>query len=264
MTDLKLTGLYRYPVKSLRGESLHACLLSARGIEHDREWMLVDPKGHFLTQRRQPRMSLVTASVDQGLRLHAPGMAPLSLEEDTGDSMMVTVWGDTLEAVVVSETADRWFSDFLGTACHLVHFTGAASRQVDLRFAAAGDQVGFADGFSLMLVSQASLDDLNGRLASPVGMSRFRPNLVVDGCTAFAEDGWTRLRIGSAEFSVVKPCARCNIPNVDPATAAVSEQPMQTLISYRQKAAGQVIFGQNLTHTYPGTLEIGMSVEVLE
>ena len=154
-------------------------------------------------------------------------------------------------------------SDFLQLDCRLVYLPDDQVRQVDPKYANPGEQVGFADGFPFLLISQASLDDLNARLDNPVPMQRFRPNLVVDGCSAYAEDAWRRIRIGDIEFRVAKPCSRCIIPTIDPLTATRADEPLRTLMGYR-RWDNNVWFGQNLLHDTPGVLAEGMQVEVLE
>jgi uncharacterized protein YcbX len=265
MPVLTLSAIYRYPVKSLRGESFKALDVAGRGFVHDREWMLVDMQGRFLTQRQQPRMSLIDASVteDGAVRLQAPGMPVLRVETPEGGHLEVTVWGDQVTAMAAGHEADGWFSDFLGTRCRLAHFPPDRRRMVDPDYALPGDQVGFADGFPFLLISQGSLDALNGRLEQPVPMLRFRPNLVVSGCEPHAEDGWRRIRIGGVTFRVAKPCSRCIIPTIDPQTAERSPEPLRTLMTYR-KRDNKVYFGQNLIHDDVGRLEVGTPVEVLE
>ncbi len=264
MPELKLSALYRYPVKSLRGETFDAIAVTPRGLAHDREWMLVDANGKFLTQRQQPRMSLIDTYVADrgGLRLRAPGMPELALDGDSVARIEVTVWNDRVTAATVDAAADAWFSEFLGVRCRLVHFPSDSRRAVDPGYASADDEVGFADGFPFLLISQASLDELNTRLGEPVPMRRFRPNLVIDGCDPFAEDGWRRIRIGDVGFRVVKPCSRCIIPTIDPATGERHAEPLRTLMSYR-KRDNKVYFGQNLIHDGVGQLAVGMPVEVL-
>jgi hypothetical protein len=173
------------------------------------------------------------------------------------------VWGDSVRAEAAGPEADDWLSRSLGVPCRLVCFARDAVRSVDPAFSRATDQVGFADGFPFLLISQASLDDLNRRLAQPVAMLRFRPNLVVAGGEAFAEDGWRRIRIGGLAFRVAKPCSRCIIPTIDPLTGQRGVEPLRTLNSYRKRGK-QVYFGQNLVHESPGRLAVGMPVEVLE
>jgi uncharacterized protein YcbX len=264
MTGLTLTSIYRYPVKSLRGQSFDALDVDARGFLHDRRWMVVDRQGAFLTQRQQPRMALVDATIDTSgvLMLAAPGMPELRVSTSQGPSISVRVWQDDVHARVVDAAADAWLSRFLECDCRLVEMPDDSRRPVDPGFAEKKDQVGFADGFPFLLISQASLDDLNARLDQPVPMLRFRPNLVVSGCEAYAEDGWKRIRIGDIEFRVAKPCSRCVIPTIDFATGERGREPLQTLMTYR-KRDNKVYFGQNLLHDAVGRLGVGMPVEVL-
>ena len=265
MSGLTLGALYRYPVKSLGGEAFEALEVLARGLAYDRHWMVVDQQGEFLSQRKLPRMSLIAASVDAAgiLRLNTPGMPELALSACAGGPLDVVVWGDSVRAEAAGPRADGWLSRFLGVPCRLVCFAQDSVRRVDPAFSRATDQVGFADGFPFLLISQASLDDLNRRLAHPVAMLRFRPNLVVAGCEAFAEDGWRRIRVGELEFRVAKPCSRCIIPTIDPSTGQRGVEPLRTLNSYRRRG-NKVYFGQNLVHESAGRLAVGMPVEVLE
>ncbi|MCB1801771.1 MAG: MOSC domain-containing protein [Gammaproteobacteria bacterium] len=259
-----LSAIYRYPVKSLRGQSFDALNADSRGLVGDRRWMVVDADGRFLTQRQLARMALVDARFDTGdvLCLDAPGMPTLRVVG--GDEpCQVEVWRDRVGAVGGDLAADRWLSEFLGMPCRLVHQPEDSRRPVDPDFARPDDQVGFADGFPFLLISQASLDALNARLELPVPMLRFRPNLVVAGCDAHAEDGWRRIRIGDMTFRVVKPCSRCVIPTVDIDTAERGREPLATLMSYR-KRDNKIYFGQNLIHDAPGSLRVGMPVEIVE
>lgn len=266
MRPLILEALYRYPVKSLAGEGFETLEVMARGFRHDRHWMVVDPAGRFLTQRQWPRMALIATQVDASGELHlrAPGMADLHLAGRSGGARLaVQVWGDTVDAMASDAAADVWLSEFLETPCRLVHLADDSVRPVDPDYATPADQVGFADGFPFLLISQASLDDLNSRLDAPLPMRRFRPNLVVSGCPPYAEDGWRLIRIGDIRFRVVKPCARCAIPTIDPDTGISGKEPLRTLARFRRQG-GQVMFGQNLVHDGRGRLEVGMTVEVLE
>jgi len=264
MAGMSLTALYRYPVKSLGGGEHQVLEVQARGFVFDRHWMVVDPDGGFLTQRQQPRMTLIGARVDgEGvLHLSAPGMPDLAVGPCGDQRVGVNVWGDTVSAAQAGHDADAWLSGFLARPCRLVCFPREQVRAVDPDFARPSDQVGFADGFPFLLISQASLDDLNSRLEHPVAMRRFRPNLVVGGCEAFAEDNWRRIRIGGLEFSVAKPCSRCIIPAIDPQTGVRGKEPLQTLMGYRRRD-NKVYFGQNLIHDGNGRLAVGMPVEVL-
>lgn len=265
MSALILSELWRYPVKSMRGARHARLSVTARGFDGDRNWMLVDAKGRFLTQRQNPRMSLLLAELDAGdLRIVIPEVGSLAVELNlSAPQVRVEVWGDRCLAQPAMPQLNQALSDFLQQACCLVNLPEQQQRIVDQTYAKPQDQVGFADGFPFLLISQASLDDLNARLAAPVPMLRFRPNLVVSGCAPFAEDSWQRIRIGEIEFRVAKPCSRCIIPTIDPNTAERAKEPMQTLLGYR-KRDNKVYFGQNLLHDGLGELREGMSVEVLE
>ncbi len=263
---MRLTALYRYPVKSLCGESLLRTKVGVRGPELDRRWMVVDEAGRFLTQRELPRMALIRPQIlDGGLRLKAPDMPVVEVfSQQDAAPVTVQIWNDHCRALPMGEEADRWLSDFLGIPCHLVEFPEEEHRQVDPAYAALGDETAFSDGFPFLLISQASLDDLNCRLERPLPMERFRPNLVVEGCEPYAEDRWKRIRIGDLTFRVAKPCSRCAIPTVNPATGKrEGNEPLKTLATYRNEG-NKVFFGQNLIHDGQGVLEVGMPVEVLE
>jgi len=259
-----LTELWRFPVKSMRGSRARQLAVDARGLHLDRHWMLVDSQGRFLTQRQLPRMALLNTRLDgERLTLWVNDGEPLRVESPAdGPLLDVRVWRDACRARGVDPAVDAWLSDFLQTGCRLVCLPPEQVRAVDPDYARGGEQVGFADGFPFLLISQASLDDLNARLDEPVPMQRFRPNLVVEGCAPYAEDAWKRLRIGGMVFHVVKPCSRCIIPTIDPATAQRDAEPLRTLGAYRRRD-NQVWFGQNLLHEGPGLLEEGMPVEVL-
>ena len=264
MAEKRLASLYRYPVKSLRGQEFVRLDMGPRGFVGDRQWMVVDASGRFLTQRQQARMSLIDAEIDAkgDLWLRADGMSPISPRANAGGRRQVKVWSDDVAGECVDPSTDAWLSEFLGTPCQLVRFPDDTVRPVDPKFANARDQVGYADGFPFLLISEASLDELNTRLQQPVDMIRFRPNLVVSGCEPFEEDSWRRIRIGPVEFRVVKPCSRCIVPTIDPGTGERGREPLATLMTYRRRD-NKVYFGQNLVHDNHGRLEQGMPVEVL-
>lgn len=275
--DLRLSAIYVFPVKSAKGIKVNEARATATGFEFDRRWMVVDQSGRFVTQRTQPRLVHVdTALTADHLVLSAPGhgevRVPLKLEPEA--SQTVTVWHDTLPAREESRQAAEFFSDLLGAAHKLVRFPEAGERAVprvpkdgraggeyaDSRPSedrVTGRRVQFADAFPFLLISQGSLDLLNEKLAAkgvpPMGMERFRPNLVVSGCEPHAEDRWDVLFIGDMRFDVVKPCARCSIPSVDPEKATYGVEPLRTLATYRREA-GKVLFGQNLVHHDEGVV----------
>jgi len=262
----RVDGLYCYPVKSCRGASLDTAIVGPRGIAADRQWMVVDEEGEFLTQRALPRMALVSPRlIDVGLELTAPGMPPLSVSPSVQpERTRVTVWEERCAAVEEGRDAAEWLSTFLEVPCRLVRMPDDEVRRVDPRYATPDDQVGFADGFSFLLTSRASLDDLNQRLPAPLPMNRFRPNIVVAGSEAFEEDRWKRIRIDGITFAVVKPCARCAITTTDQDTGERSHEPLRTLATFRRVAGRGVMFGQNLVHDRAGVLHVGAEVEVLE
>ena len=267
MTHATLTQINVYPVKSLGGFSAASANVEPRGLQHDRRWMLVDKKGRFLTQRALPRMALVSVGLaPDGLTLSAPEMEPLQLPfepESPARRQTVQVWASVCEAAPVGEEADGWFGEFLGVPCRLVFMPEETRRSVNPDYRAGEGIVSFADGYPLMLLGEASLHDLNARLEQPVPMNRFRPNLVVSGSPAYAEDGWARIRIGGVTFHGVKPCDRCSLITVDQATGEASgPEPLKTLATYRLQDQ-KVLFGQLLIPDGAGIVRVGDAVEVL-
>jgi hypothetical protein len=249
--------LFVYPVKGCRGIAVERAMLAATGLEidgiGDREWVVVDEDGEFLSQRELPRMALIeTRLTPSALRLKAPGMLQLEVPfASEGDVVNVRVWNDSIAAVTQGEVADAWFSRYLERPCRLMRFDPEGQRLSNVQYTGAAEApYKFADAFALLIVSTASLADLNARLArrgiTPVGVDRFRPNLVLSGVEAFGEDYVDRLALGETRLRVVKPCVRCSVPNVDPATGNPSNEPGDTLAVYRDsKRAGGVTFGVN-------------------
>ncbi len=266
---LRLAALYRFPLKSGRGEALEQAQVDALGLRGDRRWMVVDASnGRFLTQRLLPAMTQLQARWQgDGLQLQAPGMPELPVPLPTAESPLrdVTVWSDTVQVPDAGDAAARWLSDYLQRDCRLVQVPAERARQVDTAYAKPGERVGFADGFPLLLIGQASLDDLSARVGRPLEMLRFRPNLVVSGGEPYAEDSWQRIRIGTLELRVVKGCSRCIMTTLDPVSGerSIDREPLQTLKSFRERD-GEVYFGQNLIAEGEGVLDCGMPVEVLE
>jgi uncharacterized protein YcbX len=260
-----VSSLHVYPVKSLRGVAVDELRVERRGPRHDRRWMLVDEAGRFITQREHPRLALVDVAIDEGgrrLHVRAPAQGELEVPfEPAGQRREVEIWDDRVTASSVSEEARAYFSRYLEAEVDLVYMPDESERAVDPRYALAGDIVGFADGYAFLLANEASLDDLQGRMGSPIPMARFRPNVVVAGAPAFAEDTWTSLRIGALSFRVTKPCERCPIPTIDIETAERHKEPLATLATFRRSGKA-VLFGQNLAHDGEGWLRVGDAVEV--
>lgn len=267
-------ALHLYPVKGCRGVALRAARLAATGLEHeeigDREWVVVDERGEFLSQREFPRMALIeTRLATSSMLLKAPGMLQLEVPyESEGDVVSVRVWDDTVSAVTQGEIADAWFTSFLGRPARLVRFDPEGQRLSNPRYTGRFDApYKFADAFALLVTGQASLDDVNAKLAerghAAIAMERFRPNIVLDGLPAFEEDYVKTLRVDGAELRVVKPCARCTVPGVDPATGEASSVVPDLLATYRRREGG-VMFGVNaIVAEGAGTwLAVGDEVEV--
>jgi uncharacterized protein YcbX len=257
-----------YPVKSCRGISVAEADVEARGLEGDRRYMLVDEKGRFLTQRLHPRMALIDVrATTEGYRVEAPGQPPLELPRalSSGAEHAVKIWRDDVRATLAGEHFNIWFSQYLGFACGLVYMADDQHRPVPNEAAEFDDEVSFADGAPLLLISTGSLADLNGRLAEPVTMARFRPNIVVEASVPFVEDSWRSIGIGSAEFAVAWACSRCILPTIDPATGVKHPrgEPLETLRSYR-RVGPQVMFGQNLIPRKLGTIRVGDAVHVID
>jgi uncharacterized protein YcbX len=254
-----------YPLKGARGVEVERWPVAATGFARDRQFMVVDADGRFVSQREKPQLALWRVSADgESMRVELPGhLRPFELPwAPEGEPLDVSVWGDSVTALAPDPALDAAISRELGQPCRVVHLPASSIRQVDPRYSQPGDRVGFADGFPFLLCTTASLADLNARLDTPVPMNRFRPNLIVDGAAPFAEDTWTRVHIGALPFEVVKPCARCVVTTVDQQTARASKEPLRTLATYRRAPDGSVHFGQNLIHRAEGELAVGDAVAV--
>jgi len=266
---MKLTEINIYPIKSTRRIALDESDVLPRGLPWDRRWMLVDAQGKFMTARQYPTLAVVDTHLDDtALHVSVAGRPALMLPLQVEDHALtkVSIWRDQCDAISAGDEADAWFSDYLGVACHLVRMTDDLVRGVDQDYGQPGDVVSFADGFPMMLLTEASLNDLNTRLEQPVSMRRFRPNLVVDGEAPYAEDNWRRIRIGEVEFEGVKNCSRCIFTTIDPDTGIKNPatEPLRTLSQYRRRPQGGVYFGQNLIPRSGGVVRVGDVVEVLD
>ena len=237
------------------------------GLANDRLMMLVDDSGKFITQRTHPSLALIDVAMNhQGISLSTDSQGQLNIHSGSfqTNQQQVEVWGDICQANQASNEINQWFSEFLGFSASLVAYQENKPRPVDKDYAQAGDNVSFADGFPLLVISQSSLDDLNSRLVEPVTMRNFRPNLVVKGCEAYAEDSWQQIKVGEIIFDAVKPCSRCVLTTVNPKTGIKREdkEPLKTLSQYR-RAPGGVMFGMNLIPRSTGRIELGNKVEIL-
>jgi uncharacterized protein len=262
---IQIRDLYIYPIKSLGGFRVEASELTSRGLAQDRRWMLIDQNHRFLTQREHPVMALLQVEpAENGFRVfhkhHAEQDFHLPLKAD-GDLIEVDIWGDRCQAVTLSNQADAWFTEMLGSACQLVFMPEDSRRQVDLKYAPEGSITGFTDGYPILLISQASLDDLNLRMPEPIPMNRFRPNIVLSGAEPYAEDRMDSFEINGMAFRGVKPCARCVITTINQDTGKAGKDPLRTFATYRQKG-NKVLFGQNVLGPEKGTLRTGDAVSV--
>ena len=257
---LRVSQLFIYPIKSLGGISLDTARVTDRGFQYDRRWMLVDTDNVFMTQREYPAMALIRISVVEGglqivSQLH-PEPLFIPYRPFSTEFAKVCVWEDTCFAQFVSAGADTWFSAALGRACRLVFMPDETLRVTDQKYAPPGSITSFADAFPFLLIGQASLDELNGRLEHALPMNRFRPNIVFTGGEPFQEDSLREFMIGVVRFSGVKPCARCPIPTIDQETAERGKEPLRTLARYRFRD-NKVFFGQNLIHYGVGEIAVG-------
>lgn len=265
MPQIIISELVIYPLKSAAGIQLETAQIDQFGLKNDRRWMLVDAEGKMLTQRQHAKMCLLEPRLENNqLRLNTEGFSELVVAAANPDNRHIAiVWEDHCHAYDCGNRAAEWLSDFMGIKCRLMYFPDNENRQVDPVYAQAGDRTAFSDGFPILLTSQSSLDDLNQRLAQPVNMNRFRPNIVIKGAPAYAEDGWKKVQLGDIDCRIVKPCSRCVIPNINPHTAARYKEPSQTLATYRKKN-NKIFFGQNLIHDQQGTMTVGMPVQIIQ
>jgi uncharacterized protein len=263
--NLKIHSLHVYPIKSCRGIDLKTAELVETGIKYDRHWMLVDEQGNFLTQRQLPQMAGISCQIlDQSLIVTADNEDSLEvpLEQTPAGSKSVNIWNDTCKAAIVSTQASAWFSKVLGLACELVYLPESEKRQVDPRYAEPGKIVGFADGFPLLIVSLASIELLNEKLEQKVSIDRFRPNIVIEGCPAHAEDDWHKIAIDNIVIQLAKPCSRCVIPSIDQHSSQKHPTILKTLATYR-RSGNMIFFGQNGLHNRNGILTTGHPIQLI-
>jgi len=255
---VSIAELFVHPIKSCARVAAQQALVTETGLEWDRQWMVVDPAGEFVSQRELPRLALVRPTLRANdLVLRAPGMLALHLALDAIESeTRVRVWNDELDAGDMGDLAAQWFSDFLGRPLRLARFDPEVQRVSDPRWTGPSRALtAFADAFSLLVVSSAAIDDLNARLrargAPTVRSDRFRPNLVLDGLQAHEEDWIDRIAFdcpdGPVVLRLVKPCTRCSIPDVDPEQGEPDHAVSTELAAYRADARmnGQITFGMN-------------------
>lgn len=263
---IEVSELHIYPIKSCAGIQLRGVRFDDRGAQYDRRWMLVDDSGEMITQRTHPRCILARPSMlPTALQIEGPSLPPLKLPlTASGKRRRAVIWQHETEALDQGDEAAEWFTELLGSPARLVRWADDQVRTVSKRHSDLDSQIAFCDGYPVLLISEASLRDLNDRLeqGQRLTMARFRPNIVVKNCLPYAEDEWAELHIGSLGVTLVKPCDRCSIPTVDPQTGiAGAVNPLKTLATYRRQGS-TVVFGQNGIHHGFGMLRVGDPVEI--
>ena len=259
---MKISGLYVYPVKSARGVSVTDCQLLPSGLEHDRRFMVVDEEGTFLTQRDHPTLATLGATITGSeLVLAVPGVEPVRVDlVCDGPIAEVTVWGDAVRGIDCGPKAAGLLTHMLARLARLVRMPRGAERRVDPDHASPGDVVSFADGFPVLISTEASIQAVNAGLERPVDVRRYRPNIVIEGAPAFAEDTWRSITIGEARLDLVKPCARCVVVDVDPDRGARAPGVLVALGETRKRGS-KVLFGQNAIPRSLARLRVGDPVE---
>jgi uncharacterized protein YcbX len=266
MNEFYLSALHIYPIKSLGGISLQQSEIVATGLKYDRQWMLIDDEGIFVSQRKYIKLAMLQVHIEAQTMTVEHKQDPLntisfSLDETTGLSVPVTIWDDQSTGVEVSQKVSDWFTAYMQMSVRLVKMPAEARRLVDPRYANEDEIVSYADGYPCLLISQASLDGLNQKLEEPVRMDRFRPNFVFTGGEAHIEDSFGSFYLGDILFSAVKPCARCVLTTIDQQTAEKGQEPLKTLARYRTFNQ-KVMFGQNLIHQGNGMIRLGDQLRV--
>lgn len=262
---LEVSQLFIYPIKSLGGIELQSSELTPTGLRYDRRWMLVNEEGRFLSQREESRMALLAVSLHEqslqvfskenpGSRVEIPFLKKNEMENHPRIS--VSIWDDLCTALIYPDAIGAWFSDILGQSCRLVYMDDSVQRWVDGEYARNNEITSFSDAYPILMIGQASFDDLNARLPVPIPINRFRPNLVFTGGTPFLEDEMNTFIIRDKEYKAVKPCARCVIPTIDQATGLKGDEPTRTLATYRLRDR-KILFGQNVLVPGEGLIKVG-------
>lgn len=245
---MRLKEIWIYPIKSLRGISLSESVLEQRGLQYDRRWMLVDENNRFVSQREFPQLSqLFTKIKDDKLCVFTnndPGIAFSLAGELESPAIPVQVWDDVVTAHPGPATAHEWFSKTLQQPVRLVYMPDNSMRPADPHYAPKDSPVSFADGFPYLIAGTASLQQLSSKVGKALDMQRFRPNLVIETKIPFEEDGWKSIQLGKASFSVVKPCARCQVVDIDPVTGIPQKDVLPVLAHFRRQG-NKVLFGMN-------------------
>jgi uncharacterized protein YcbX len=262
-----VSALYIYPIKALGGIALNMVQVTDRGFQYDRRWMLIDANYRFLSQRELPAMALLQTALEQNslavFKRNEPGNGcRIPLLPAPGKRIQADIWGKTCEVQTISEEADAWFSLQLDADCRLVYMPDDSRLAIDEKYYPGGI-TSLSDGYPVLMLSEASLERLSERAGLAIEMARFRPNLVISGCSAHEEDRMARFMINNIPMRGVKPSARCTVPSIDPATAVKGKEPLHTLSAYR-RSGNQVYFGENVVPESTGFVQVGDEVRVVE
>lgn len=265
---IQVSQLNVYPIKSLGGVSLPSVNITDRGFEYDRRWMLVDANNNFLTQREFEAMALLQVSIEKaGLKvfhkLNKNDFISIPFEPKTNQRVATNIWGVPCQPLLVSGEADKWFSEKLQTDCRLVYMDDDTHVMVNEKYNINNSLTSLSDGFPILMVSEASLDDLNSKAGEVLPMNRFRPNLVISGVSAFEEDSMKEFAINGITFYGVKPSARCVMTAINQSTAEKGKEPLKTLAAYRS-LNNKIYFGENVIAGSTGSIHIGDEIIILK
>lgn len=263
---LTLTEINIYPVKSLGGIRMKAAYAGERGLRYDRRWMITHDDYTFITQREIPTMSLLGTELTQkGIRIflkNDPGNEIILPFAVAGKRIDTAVFDDKVQAIHYNSVADKWISDALKTPSRFIYMPDDASRKVPEEYSVNEEHVSFADGFPYLIIGESSLEDLNSRMKVALPMNRFRPNIVFKGGHAFAEDQWSKFKVGNVLFQAMKPCGRCAITTINQDTAEQGKEPLRTLATYRS-VNNKVLFGMNVIALTHGEINVGDKLSVI-
>ncbi len=265
---LQVSQLNIYPIKSLGGTSVPSATLTDRGFEYDRRWMLVDNNNRFLSQREIAGMALLQVDIlPDDLKVnhkqHPSEYIKIPLTPAVDERITVDIWGINCEAQLVGPVTDKWFSEILKVPCRLVYMAEETIVKVEEPYAINNDLTSFSDGYPILMIGEASLQDLNDKMEHPLPMNRFRPNVVFTGGEAFLEDKMEKFTINGCTFFGVKQSARCVVTTIDQHTTEKGKEPLKTLSAYRRKEA-KVYFGQNVIASGRGEINVGDRITILQ
>ena len=261
-----VSDIYIYPIKSLGGFRVTEAVVTEKGFQHDRRWMLVDKDAKFMTQRHVASMALLqTAITPEGIyvyhKQHPEKSITIPFLSSPADSKQVKVWDDICDAWCYAAAVNFWFSEILETECELVYMPDDTKRMVDTDYAKSNEITSFSDGYPFLIIGQSSLDELNSKLAEPLPINRFRPNIVFTSGKPHVEDSWEHITINGIDFYGVKTCGRCIVTNIDQQTAVTGKEPLKTLAAYRT-INNKVKFGMNLLHKGTGVIKVGEAIAI--